>query len=162
MSDDTIIVDMRGLEQAIKMFKNVPSVKVGVLANKDNRIITDTTNAIIGAKHEFGSPGNPSKGIKPTPQRSFLRTPISDNLENYLEESGGNNPEIFQLVMRLGSLKPIIEKLGALCVQIVDDAFDSGGFGKWKPSNMAFKKVHMTLVETQQLKNSIGFEVTNG
>ena len=49
--------------------------------------------------------------------------------------------------------------MGAVGESIVQDAFSTGGFGKWKPSRMENKQTKQTLVETQQLRNSITSDV---
>jgi hypothetical protein len=49
--------------------------------------------------------------------------------------------------------------IGETAEKIIQDGFTSCGFGKWKPSDMTHKKVAMTLVETQQLMESISSEV---
>ncbi len=52
-----------------------------------------------------------------------------------------------------------MKRIAIVALDVVLGAFATGGYGKWKPSNMEHKKVHMTLVETQQLRNSVTEEV---
>lgn len=153
MSDkDTVEYDVKGLERLIKALKNVPSAKIGVLGKKTNRVDGDeNNNATIGAKHEFGSDG--------MPQRSFLRVPLIENLQSYLEKSGAFNEDSVKKILKAGSVRDWMQKIGLVAETVIADAFDTGGFGKWKPSNMKLKKNHQTLVETQQLRNSITSEV---
>lgn len=82
-----------------------------------------------------------------------------DHLAKRLEEAGFISKESIKAVAKTKSVRPWFLKIAALCESIVLGAFETGGFGKWKPSNMKRKKVHMTLVETQQLRNSITSEV---
>ncbi len=56
-------------------------------------------------------------------------------------------------------LNLLVKKVAVVAEGIVAEAFDTGGFGQWPPSDMTHKKVHQTLVETQQLRNSITSEV---
>lgn len=148
---DTIEFKDDGLKKLIKALgAKVPYAKVGVLGDKNARQ-DHNTNAKIGLKHEFGD--------DEVPQRSFLRMPITENLQKYLENSGAFDEAAIKEVIKSGSIKVWIQKVGVLGESIVIDAFNSGGFGKWKPSNMNFKKNHQTLVETQQLRNSITSEV---
>jgi hypothetical protein len=65
---------------------------------------------------------------------------------------------VFQVVKNQ-SAQIILMKLGVLAKAIILQAFDTRGFGRWKPSQMQYKKVKQTLVETQQLRNSINFRV---
>ena len=176
MADSFEYKDM-GLANLIKaLSEKAPTAKVGILGDSDSRagqeqvvtksgtykkltgkkledavnksILNETvrSNATIGARHEFNG-------------RSFLRQPISENLQKYLESSGAFDKKAFRQVVKTKSLLPWVKKLGILGVQIVNEAFDTGGFGKWKPSNMDNKIVKQTLVETQQLRNSITSQV---
>lgn len=145
--------DDRGLTQLLKAFKtsNLPEGKLGILGDGNARSGGESTNAEIGAKHELGLEG--------LPMRSFLRVPIIDLLESRLKESGAFKEQAMKRVLKEGSLKPWMEKVMIISESIVSDGFSSGGFGKWKPSNMTNKTNHQTLVETQQLRNSITSEV---
>jgi hypothetical protein len=148
-----VVLKIDGLQRILKAIKGKPPVaRVGILGNhaarEDNK---GPNNATIGAWHEFGTAD--------LPVRSFLRVPISDNLQSQLEKSGAFTPDALAKVVKQKSLRPWVEKMAVLAEGIVADAFDTGGFGKWKPSDMRYKKVKQTLVETQQLRNSITSEV---
>lgn len=163
MSDESeTTLEVKGLDALIKVLKSkVPETKVGILGQKASRGISfpknpktkvpNLNNAEVGAFHEFGT----SK----VPQRSFLRVPIAENLDKRMESSGFLTKEVFEETLKSGTIVPYMKKLGILCEGIVREAFDTSGFGKWKPSNMDQKKVKQTLVETQQLRNSITSEV---
>lgn len=129
----------------------LPVAKVGIMGKNSGRPNGAKTNAEVGATHEFGT--------EKLPIRSFLRVPITDNFNKYLQKSGAFSEDIIAKIVAEKSLLNFVRTLGFVGVQIVGDAFASGGFGKWKPSNMKFKKNHQTLVETQQLRNSITSEV---
>lgn len=153
MSNDETTLNVTGLDKLLKALKQKPPVaRVGILGDKDVRSTGDSpSNATIGASHEFGT----SK----LPQRSFLRVPLSDKLTNEIGVSGALNEGVLKEVMAERSVIPWLRKIAILAEGIVSEAFDTGGFGKWKPSNMKYKKNHETLVETQQLRNSITSEV---
>lgn len=145
-----------GLQKVLKALKVKPPVaRVGILGN--NALRSDgkggPNNATIGSWHEFGT----SK----LPVRSFLRVPISEKLQKELEKSGAFTPEALSQVVKQKTLRPWVEKMAIVAEGIVADAFDTGGFGAWKPSDMQHKKVKQTLVETQQLRNSITSEVVD-
>lgn len=155
MSDE-IKFTTKKLDQVLKAFKGrIPTAKVGIIGANNRETASSKTpnNATIGAAHEFGSPK------RDLPQRSFLRVPIADNLENYLEKSGAFDKNVVTELIKAGSLTPWMKKVAVVGKQIVLEAFDTGGFGKWKPSVMTDKKNKQTLVETQQLRNSITEEV---
>jgi hypothetical protein len=150
-----------GLDKIIKALGGkAPVARVGILGQKVARGAGDggtqkksagSTNAVIGAAHEFGT----SK----LPQRSFLRIPISMNLKKNLAEAGLTDKDTLKEVIASGTVKPWLEKVAIEAVGIVLEAFDTGGDGLWLQSNMKRKKNHQTLVETQQLRNSISYEV---
>lgn len=139
-----------GISDLIKAFGGkMPSIKIGILGK--NAREGGGTNSEIGLKHEFGKDG--------MPVRSFLRMPLIENLGKYLENAGAFNEEVLKEVIEQKSILTWMKKIGVTAERVVADGFDSGGFGKWKPSNMSFKKNKQTLVETQQLRNSITSEV---
>lgn len=151
MSDETIEFDSKKLDAFIKALKgDLPIARIGILGDKSQRTgktLATITNAQIGRKHEFGEDG--------MPVRSFLRVPLIDHMQEYLEKSGAFTPDVLLKVINEKSVFQWVAKIGIVGESIVADGFDSGGFGKWQPSNMKFKKNHQTLVETQQLRNSI-------
>ena len=145
-SDSTVL---KGL---VKAFSDRNShAKVGVLGAKNARKQKGKTNAEIGVKHEFGLEG--------LPIRSFLRMPLTTKFEQYLKQSNLFRKEKFKKIVDDKSLEEYIRGLGVVGEKTVVGAFESGGFGQWQPSNMERKKVHKTLVESQQLRNSITSEV---
>lgn len=147
MNEETIQIDTRGLDKLIRSLKlKAPVARVGILGGKVRK--EGNSNAEIGSFHEFGT--------DKLPVRSFLRVPISDKLEVKMEESGSFEVEN---IVNQGSLLNWTKEISVLAEGIVLEAFGSGGFGKWKPSEMKYKKNHQTLVETQQLRNSITSEV---
>lgn len=146
MSDDVEFSD-RGLKQLIKALKDQNlTIEIGILGDKNARSDSNS-NAEIGAKHEFGNEG--------MPQRSFLRMPLIDNMQKYLDNAEMNDPDAIKKMIKQGRFIEWAKKIGILAEAIISDGFNTGGFGKWKPSNMKYKKNHQTLVETQQLRNSI-------
>lgn len=159
MGDESTF-NTRGLDDFMKLLKTKgPSVVVGILGDKDARRgsgkKSQTSNATVGAVHEFGSPA------RNIPVRSFLRVPIADNLQKYLEQAGAFDEDTFKKVMKEGSYVPWLKKVGAVGVKVVLDAFDTQGFGKW-PSwkNPSYSNRNgAVLDDTGQLKSSISFEV---
>ncbi len=170
MSEE-IKYDNRKIQKLIKTLiqEGIPQVKVGIIGQslrKDGQ-----TNAQIGAKHELGleekkkiakAGAEREFGSSQAVQRSFLRQPITDNLGKYIKKSRAFNPEMLKLIVNQSSFVLIPRTLGVVAETIVQDAFDSGGFGKWKPSNMEYKTNHQTLVETKQLRQSISSEIEKG
>lgn len=160
MSDDEKTeLNVDGLDKLAKAFKRIPEIHVGILGDGAARAPkpgekAQLSNAQIGAMHEFGT--------TKSPQRSFLRVPLIDNLNKRLAQSGVLTKKSIDEAIKTGTLMPIMKKIGIVAEDVVLGAFDSGGYGNWKPSNMKNKKNHQTLVETQQLRNSITNEVVEG
>lgn len=160
MSDDDgeTTFNIKGLDSLLKALKQKPVVaKVGVLGSKVSRRNDGSgqsnpqTNADIGARHEFGI------GV---PQRSFLRVPISENLEKYMENTGTLDKETLKDVIKSGSVLSWVKTVAALATVIVGDAFNSGGFGKWPPWAPGYENnTGDILVDTQQLRDSITWEI---
>lgn len=172
-----------GLDKLMKILKNSNAkVRVGILGQSATRSIDSSipdgvsakgqpepdfdlpvskqlggadkqalNNAEIGAFHEFGT--------DKLPVRSFLRFPITAYMGKYLNKSKAFDMAAFKKVLAEGSMVTWLKKVGLVAEVVVSDAFDSGGFGQWRPSNMGPKKNKQTLIETQQLRNSITSEV---
>lgn len=159
MSDDETetTINVQGLEDLIRvMSAKAPVARIGVLGDKSARDASkggklNPTNAEIGAAHEFGT--------EKLPQRSFLRVPISEHLEKKMEEAGAFDADVLSDAIKSKTLVPYMKKIAVLGESIVQEAFDTGGFGKWPESDMTRKKNHQTLVETKQLRDSITSEV---
>lgn len=154
MSDDSIELNTRGLDQLVKAMKGKGvTAKVGILGTKNVRSAKSgsTSNATIGAAHEFGT--------TKLPQRSFLRLPLQLELPEKLQAAGAFNKDTIKEVVRTGTFRQWVEKIAIMAVSTVQEAFDTAGFGRWIASNMDRKKVKQTLVETGQLRDSITYEV---
>lgn len=155
-TEDTPSVQIytKNLDVLIGVFRNqLTAVRVGILGDKTNRpgAKGGPTNAEIGAKYEFSN-GSTAGG-------SFLRVPISDHLDKELQSAGAMSEEVWKQIIKDKSVAVLMKKIGILCEGIVAGAFDSGGYGKWKPSDMRHKKNKQTLVETTQLRNSITSDI---
>lgn len=172
MAETTL--NTKGLDQIAKaLTKNLSRVRVGILGGKNTRNSTPVggrsfnatkgsppkgqlsavNNASLGAIHEFGGPK--------MPMRSFLRIPIADNLQKYMDKSGAFTQEALKEVLNTGNMTPWLEKIGIIAEGIVADAFDTGGFGKWPAwkTKGYQNNTGQILVDTQQLRNSITSEV---
>lgn len=118
------------------------------------------TNAQIGAIHEFGSPGDK------IPERSFLRMPILSKLGDELKTIPGSDwKNVFAdgaEESQSGGLIAVLRVVGQAAVNVVQDAFNTGGFGRWaklSKATIARKGSSEILIETTQLRRSITFAV---
>jgi phage gpG-like protein len=152
-------VDVKGLEKLAKALKlPPPKARIGILAGKDARSDGSAGNAEIGAAHEYGAPG---QGI---PQRSFLRMPLINYLQEQMEKAGLLSELELKEVIKTGTMMPYMRKVATIAEMTVLLAFDSGGFGQWpewKNPNYT-NNTGKLLMDTQQLRNSITSEVKNG
>jgi phage gpG-like protein len=156
VSENDVILQTKGLDQLIKALKsNLPKARVGVLGAKAIRTNGNigSTNASVGAVHEFGLDG--------MAQRSFLRVPISDMLQKKMEAAGAFDKDVLNEVVKSGSVLPWVKKMAILAEQIVHEAFETGGFGKWPAwKTPGYTNDHGRILEdTGQLRDSITSEV---
>lgn len=157
MSDELDFkLDTKKLDQLIAAMKGaLPNVRVGVLGEKAMRGDGkgSQTNATIGAIHEFG-------GSK-MPMRSFLRVPISENLQKRMESSGAFDKDTLAKVIKDKSIRQWLNIMGKLAQMIVTEAFDTGGFGKWPAwKTPGYKNEGGRLLQdTGELRESITYEV---
>lgn len=157
-------VNVEGLNSLLKALKGPPpQARVGILGGKDARKAAQGEKAVpgnaeIGAAHEYGSP---SKGI---PQRSFLRVPISDHLQKKMDGSGLFTEDTTKQVINSKSVVPWLKTVAILAEDIVKEAFQTKGFGKWAPWKIPgyTSKTGDILVDTTQLRDSIVSEVKEG
>jgi phage gpG-like protein len=155
MSDEDTSFNLTGLDNVLKSIKvSKKNVRVGILGDKNARTEAEggsLTNAEVGATHEFGT--------STLPVRSFLMMPITGYLKNEIANSDIMGPENIRYLVKNSDPEKILEQIGYVAEGLVLKAFETGGFGRWKESNMKYKEVKQTLVETQQLRNSITSEV---
>ena len=159
-------LNLDGLDQLLKALKDrsKPFIRIGILGanattphitkNEDGTDKVGSTNAQIGAAHEYGT--------ERLPQRSFLRVPLKKHLNKSLEASGALDKRTFENVIKEGSIIPWLTKVSIVAEGCVASAFNTADDGTWPESNMDKKKNHQTLVETQQLRNSITSEIKRG
>jgi len=112
----------------------------------------ELTNAELGFVHEMGSK---KVGI---PRRSFLQ-------DTFLYEAAALNSTMQPLFLTLfkgGKIDLFLKKAAIACENLVQMAFQTGGFGKWpalKPATIRAKGSSMILVRTKQLRFSISSQV---
>jgi hypothetical protein len=151
MAED-IVLDTKALDAFVKSLTGeLPKIKIGILGAKDARD-DDGSNASIGYKHEFGAEG--------MPQRSFLRMPLTTQLDSKIESSAEFTESKLREIIRTKSILPWVQTIATLAEQTVLEAFASGGFGKWKKHAKGYENnTGMILVDTTQLRESITSEV---
>ncbi len=134
------------LKNSLKPDK-IPTVKIGILG-ASGRSDSSETNADIGAKHEFGMDG--------MPQRSFLRMPLTTQLEKQIEKSGLFNEDAIKEMIRTGSAVSLMKKVAICAEAVVQEAFATGGYSQWPAHAPGYtNETGEILINTTQLRNSI-------
>ena len=145
--------------------------RVGILGGKTDRSVTvvtksglhkagkalaNQTNADIGLLHEKGSL------TMHIPRRSFLEMPLVLKSEG-LMAARNKIWEAFTLKEQTKArLKAAYVQLGHIAENIIQAAFESGGFGKWEPDSDRTRKEkgsNAPLIDTGQLRRSITSDV---
>lgn len=147
-------INTKGLDKLLKALKAKPPVaRIGILGDSGAREGGGKTNAEIGAVHEFGTSRHPV--------RSFLRLPLTTLLDKELAKAGAFDKDVLAQVVAQGTVVPWLKKVAVVGEGIVLGAFDTGGYGTWIPSygGEGNPRTGLTLVDTQQLRNSITSEV---
>jgi phage gpG-like protein len=112
-------------------------------------------NADIGAKHEFGFTTDGGLRI---PARSFLRVPLS----THRGEIAGMMKMNVMRALVYGKLELLFKHLGIACEKIVDQAFQTSGWGTWRPNapfTVLMKGSDKPLIDTAQLRRSVASKV---
>ncbi len=108
----------------------------------------DKTNAEIGAEHEFGVVS------RHLPARSFLWMPLSLHLNDAIQAKAS----VFNRLMSLAEIPKMYATLGILGENVVQAAFQTGGFGQWQKLSQETidrKGSEKILIDTAQLRKSI-------
>jgi hypothetical protein len=121
-----IVSGMEKLGELVESLKRQPSLEVGVLGNKSARSQTTgkwngVTNADLACAHEYGVPQH---GLPP---RSILRTPLHDHRDRIL----GSVKGMAEKLLDKQGTRAIWNRVGVECIAVIEEAFATGGFGKW-------------------------------
>lgn len=149
-------IDLKALQDLEKNLEEKFFVKVGILAGKASESHENgISNLELGLVHEFGSI------TKNIPQRSFLRFPIEFKGKAITKLIAKNKDKIKEAIVSTG-LKGIYVNLGLIAEKVIQQAFESGGFGQWEDISEKTKKAKKSdtiLVDTAQLRRSITSKV---
>jgi len=150
----SVQINVSGLKKLKKALSDNYVTYVGILGSEATQQHKDSsyTNAQIGAVQEFGSVSNN------IPARSFIRMPLEMKIGDWISK---HSKEYFDMALN-GNLEEFYRKVGTKGEEIIQDAFDSRGFGQWAanaPSTVKAKGSNMPLVDTGILRSSIASEV---
>ena len=179
------------LKELVETMSKKYSIKVGLLANKggSDEVADNLDYAGLGAIQEFGADiqitekmaaylaitakelGLPKlekqgDGYVHIPARSFLRMPLTrrgevlKRLKKKMNVS--SQEEILWYFGKTGDMMTLAVLLGATCKETIIDAFQTGGFGEWKPNSpytIAAKGSDKPLQDTGALWQKIDYEI---
>jgi len=141
---------LTGMEEAKNkaVFVGLPKEKAGGQIYGDGRSILD--NAAV---HEYGTVDGK------IPERSFLRVPFQIKRD----EIGAMLVQQFTAIAEgRRSVNDALGRVGIAAVNIVKEAFRTGGFGKWKklkPATIEAKGFDDILEDTRVMRNSVTWVV---
>lgn len=141
-----------GLKGFLERFKEIgkPKVYIGVPASKNGMHEGGINMATLLALHVLGAP---SRGI---PQRDPLRPPLIANAQRYSDLlalglknalSDGTDPKL------------VYEKIGIVATNDVYDYFVTGNFKPLSEKTIKAKGSSKPLIDTEELRGSITYEV---
>ena len=134
-------------------------VQVGLFSDTAGRVAPKNKlqdNPSVGFMHEFGMMFSIAKTRARIylPERSFIRVPLMTRLGDEVQKFEGWGASF--------EPKKMLGKLGLLAENIIQKAFDTGGFGVWpklSPRTIARKKSSAILIDTAQLRKAISSRV---
>lgn len=143
--------NIEGLERIRKNLEESKlTAKLGIFGDKNKRDDkTGRTNAEIGADHEFSVP---SRNL---PRRSFLLDPLTIKGKELTKKVG---QIIDRYIDKENGIETILELVGIYGESIVQEAFETGGFGAWEPIKEATanrKGSWQELIASSQLRRSV-------
>jgi hypothetical protein len=148
--------NLEGLEKLRENMKTKLVAKLGIFADDNARSDGVLTNAEIGARHEFGVI---SEGL---PRRSFLRDPIELKRKELLKKA---DRIIKANIDKENGDEKIFELIGIVGEAIVQEAFESGGYGTWQSLSQTTvdkKGSSQILIDTSQLRRAVISKVDKG
>jgi len=140
--------DFSGLEKLIAGLKEKHFVDIGVFGSA----VTPEGQSVAeyGAYNEFGSITKPDH----PPKRSFIRMPLTKRqakIEAYVKKN-------MQEHIEKGNIKAIFEDIGIAGESVIQEAFDTRGFGTWKENadrTVAAKGSDAPLINDGTLRHAV-------
>ena len=143
-----------GIKGFLERFKEIgkPKVYIGVPASKNGMHEGGINMATLLALHVLGAP---SRGI---PQRDPLRPPLIANAQRYSDLlalglknalANGTDPKL------------VYEKIGIVATNDVYDYFVTGNFKPLNQKTIDRKGSSKPLIDTEELRGAITYEVRN-
>lgn len=154
------------LNKIMKMLKDDYTLRVGIMGSKASAQHgkDNITNVEVGTFHEFGT--------SRMPQRSFLFKPLMERLQFSNPEMAFLKSAVFRQFFVKNTPLKFFQDLGAKALDVVEDAFNTNGFGEWEPLTVRTEKQfskarkrnikkngYQILTDTGRLRRSITFKI---
>ena len=148
-----IKIDVSGLKKLDNFLSSQKQALLGIFQSEDARD-DKNSNVAIGAKHEFGSF---SENI---PQRSWLRMPVKVKANDI---AGNTAIAIKNNLTNPKGVDIVAKSIGVAGLGVIQEAFDTKGFGQWKPNSPATIAAkggkNTPLIEKAELRQAVTFSV---
>lgn len=131
MANNEIKMNFSGMEHLQRLLKSAgaSTIKIGILGSTNARPQEGLSNSQIGFIQEFGRMEAPR-----IPARSFLRMPLKAHLKEKIKKSKVFSEQNVDKAIAQGDAGKLVKKLALLGEQIVLEAFETSGDGKWAPN----------------------------
>lgn len=150
----SIKLDFGALDDLKKAIGKRYYTKVGLLGDHAAREHGEEIgNPELGAVQEFGTLDGK------IPARSWLRFPLEFKMKDMVAYLT-SKPIAADLAR--GDIKRVMKLWGIKAQEIIDEAFETGGFGTWKenaPSTIAAKGSSAPLIEWSEMRRAVSSKV---
>lgn len=162
--------DTKQMDELIKVLNEDYILRIGILGSKAKAKHGDSnlTNAELGTFHEFGT--------SRMARRSFLEDSLNEKLQFNTEDMKNIRKSVWKNVFVKKKPREFLKDLGAKALDVIESAFATNGFGKWKPWTPAYERRrvnaikgkrkreqfwlnHNILTATGKLRRSMSFKV---
>lgn len=149
----SVTANMKGMDILRSHLTAGTYARVGVIGDSASRTDGSISNAEIGMINEVGS------HERNIPPRSWLRWPIffkEKEIAAYVK-----SPPILSMLMA-GKVKEALTLVGIFGESIVQEGFETRGFGQWEPNapaTIARKGSSAPLIDTSQLRRAVSSDV---
>ena len=186
MTKITTDFNFKGMKKLVEAITKEYQIRVGLLsgAGGADEVSEDLDLAGLGAIMEYGATIHVTENMRKylasqglhlkattteihIPARSFLQMPLEQKMDEILKKTR-NDYSIQELNYFLEknqlTLINFAVALGANCIEAIQEAFETQGFGEWEPnapSTIAQKHSSSPLIDTGALRQKITVEIVS-
>lgn len=159
--DNQVTGDFSRLEKLVENLGKKFYTDIGILGAAGYTEGGKITLAGLGAVHEFGTDKAGRNRDTVIPERSFIRMPLETGQEDIEKQIDSK----IQKLIEDGDIAGVFKLIGIAGEARVQEAFETGGFGRWEDIKEATKKAKGSdaiLVDDAVLKQAITSRVGGG